>query len=182
MPRAELYLHSVPVNTNTEIRSARMEDLEKVAQLENRVWRELGASQDDLRRRFFVFPQGFFLAVAGPDLLGFCCSLLTDTDARLAALNETFPPRHIPRGDYFFLFGLTVYPLFRRKGIARHLVAEELALAGKLGCRKVQLIANALSRPLFEKAGLSVVRASDELFAQHRDLMPEPVLMEKVLK
>lgn len=158
-----------------------MEDLEKVAQLETRVWRELAASTEDLRRRFLLFPQGFLLAAAGLDVLGFSCSLLTDTDARSADLNETFPPRHIPRGQYFFLFGLTVDPLFRRKGIAQCLVGEELALAEKLGCRKVQLIANSLSRPLFEKAGLSVVRPSDELFAQHRDLMPEPVLMEKRL-
>jgi ribosomal protein S18 acetylase RimI-like enzyme len=169
------------VNTNSEIRVARMEDLEKVAQLETRVWRELAASPEDLKRRFLVFPQGFCLAVAGSNLLGFCCSLLTDTDARLAVLNETFPPRHIPRGDYFFLLGLTVDPLFRRRGIAQSLVAEELALAKRLGCRKIQLIANASSRPLFEKAGLSVVRASEELFLQHHDLMPEPVLMEKVL-
>ncbi|RPJ56035.1 MAG: GNAT family N-acetyltransferase [Acidobacteria bacterium] len=158
-----------------------MEDLEKVAQLENRVWRELAATPDDLRRRFLVFPQGFLLAAAGSDLLGFSCSLLTDTDARVAALNETFPPRHIPRGEYFFLFGLTVDPLFRRNGIARRLVTEELALAEKLGCRKVQLIANASSRPLFEKSGLAVVRPSQELFVQYRDLMPQPVLMEKVL-
>jgi GNAT superfamily N-acetyltransferase len=159
-----------------------MEDLEKVAQLETRVWRELAASLEELRRRFLVFPQGFVLAVAGLDLLGFSCSLLTDTDARIAAPSETFPPRHIPRGDYFFLFGLTVDPLFRRKGIAQRLVAEELALAERLGCRKLQLIANAFSRPLFDRAGLSVVRASDELFVQYRDLMPQPVLMEKVLK
>ncbi len=159
-----------------------MEDLEKVAQLETRVWRELAASLEDLRRRFLLFPQGFLVAVAGSDLLGFSCGLLTDIDARVAALNETFPPRHIPRGDYFFLFGLTVDPLFRRKGIAQRLVAEELRLAEKVGCRKVQLIANALSRPLFAKAGLTVVRPSDELFVQHRDLMPQPVLMEKVLK
>jgi len=158
-----------------------MEDLEKVAQLELRVWRDLAASLEDLKRRFLVFPQGFIVATAGTDLLGFGCSLLTDTDARLAALNETFPPRHIPRGDYFFLFGLTVDPLFRRKGIAQRLVAEELSLAEKLGCRKVQLIANALSRPLFEKAGLTVVRPSEELFVQHRDVMPEPVLMETLL-
>jgi len=158
-----------------------MEDLERVAQLETRVWRELAASLDELRRRFVVFPQGLFLAVAGSNLLGFSCSLLTDTDARIAALNESFPPRHIPRGDYFFLFGLTVDPLFRRKGIAQRLVAEELTLAERLGCQKVQLIANASSRPLFEKAGLNVIRPSNELFVQHGDLMPQPVLMEKVL-
>ncbi len=158
-----------------------MEDLEKTAQLEIRVWRELAASLEELKRRFLAFPQGFVVTVAGSDLLGFSCSLLTDTDARDAALNETFPPRHIPRGEYFFLFGLTVDPLFRRKGIAQRLVAEELALAKRLGCRKVQLIANSLSRPLFEKAGLRVVRPSEELFVHHRDVMPEPVLMEKPL-
>lgn len=169
------------MNTSFDIRPARMEDLEKVARLETRTWRGLAASIEELRRRFLVFPQGFFLAVAGADLLGFSCGLLTDSDARDSVLNETFPPRHVPRGEYFFLFGLTVDPLFRRKGIAQHLVAGELELAQKLGCEKVQLVANALSRPLFEKLGLVVVRPADELFVNYRELMPHPVLMERVL-
>jgi len=158
-----------------------MEDLERVAQLDSRVWHQLSASLEDLKRRFLLFPQGFVVAGAGPEILGFSCAFLTDTDARLAPLSETFPPRHIPRGEYFFVFGLTVDPVFRRRGIARGLVAQQLALAERLACRKVQLVANGWSRPLFEKFGLGVVRSTEELYVAHRDLMPDPVLMEKLL-
>ncbi|HXK61108.1 MAG TPA: GNAT family N-acetyltransferase [Acidobacteriota bacterium] len=165
-----------------EIRPVRMEDLQRILQLESRVWQKLGASLEELKRRFLLFPQGFIIAVAGTEILGFSCSFMTDTDATAAALSEAFPPRHVPRGDYFFLFGLTVDPVFRRRGIARSLVAEQLAVAEKLGCRKVQLIANSWSRPLFEDFGFRVVRPAEELYVNYRDVMPEPVLMEKALK
>lgn len=115
------------------------------------------------------------------EILGFCCGLLTNEDASRSSVNEAFPPRHVPRGAYLFLFALTVDPVFRRKGIAGALLDAELDLARKLECRSVQLIANAFSQPLFEGRGFLAVSSGVSLFAGCRDLMPEPVLMEKML-
>jgi GNAT superfamily N-acetyltransferase len=163
------------------VRAARLEDLKHVGELERLVWRGLCAPHEELRRRFRLFPRGLLLGVAATEILGFCFGLLTNEDASTAPLDESFPPRHVPRGRNFFVYGLTVDPVCRRRGIGRRLVEAELELALKLGCGKAQLVANALSKPLVEQLGFGAVRAVTELFTAHRDLMPEPVLMEKRL-
>jgi ribosomal protein S18 acetylase RimI-like enzyme len=178
MPDAQPFDSPSPV----EIRSARLEDLPKIVLLESRVWRELAASEEEMRKRFALFPQGLQVAVIDSNILGFCGSLLTDTDASQARLTESFPPRHIPRGPYLFVFGLTVSPIFRKKGLGTLLVEEELSLARRIGCEKVQLIANASSRPLFSNLGFRLLAPMEELFVAHRDLMAEPVLMELPLR
>lgn len=162
-------------------RRARLDDLAKVSRLENRIWSGLAASYADLRRRFLLFPQAFQLAVTEPEIAGFCCGLLSDRDAGQELLNEAFPHGHVPGGQYLFVLGLSVNPLFRRKGIASTLVCRQSELAQKLRCKKVQLIANAFSRPLFEKQDFRVVKPLDRLFEAYRELMPEPVLMEKTI-
>lgn len=160
------------------VRPARLEDLARIDELERLVWRELAASYEELKRRFRSFPQGLLVAAAGSEVLGFCCGILTDQDATLAPLDESFPPRHTPKGAYFFVYGLTVDPVFRKRGVGRCLGAEEVRVATRQGCKAVQLVANQFSRPLFEGLGLKVVRPVTELFAAHRELMPDPVLME----
>lgn len=165
-------------NATCEVRNCRLEDLGQVAQLESRVWRELAAHTDEMRRRFSLFPHGFCVAATGGRILGFCCAVLTDLDPLESAnLDETFPPRHVPRGPYFFLFGLSVDPVFRRLGIADSLVRRELAVAARLGAERIHLIANAHSRPLFLKHGFMTLRTVG-LFADYPELMPSPVLME----
>jgi GNAT superfamily N-acetyltransferase len=166
--------------SSVQVRSARLEDLPGIILLENRVWRELAASEEELKRRFTLFPQGLVVAVLESEMLGFCCGLRTDTDASVASLTESFPPRHVARGPYLFVVGLTVSPIFRRKGVGTLLVEEELRVARKLGCAKVQLIANASSRALFGKLGFHRLAPVEELFTAQRELMAEPVLMEKV--
>ncbi|GEM_PF-4335679 len=161
-----------------EIRTCHLEDLGQVAHLEARVWRELAASADEIRRRFSVFPQGFCVAAAGPDILGFCCAVLTDLDPLDPShLSEAFPPRHVPRAPYFFVFGLTVDPVFRQLGIANSLVHRELAAAKRLAASRIHLIANAHSQPLFVKHHFTTLRPV-ALFADYPQLMPSPVLME----
>jgi GNAT superfamily N-acetyltransferase len=135
-----------------------------------------------IRRRFFLYSQGFQVAVIGQEIAGFCCAALFDQDARLLELDEYFPAEHIPKGRYCFLFGLTVNPIYRRRGIARSLVGKELETARKKSCRKVQVIANSLSRPLFEQWHFQAVTELQHLFKNHTDLMPRPVLMEMDLE
>lgn len=161
-----------------KVRKARLEDLSQVAQLERRVWKELALSYAELRRRFLLFPQGFWVAALRPEIAGFCSALLFDGDAREGELDETFPSRHVPRGKTLVILGLTVNPIFRRRRIGSTLVERELEVARKLGCLRVQLIANDFSRPLFEKLGFRTDRELPHLFAAHPHLMPSPVLMQ----
>jgi ribosomal protein S18 acetylase RimI-like enzyme len=170
-----------PYSTGLEIRAARLEDLEAISVLEQRVWRELAASPQDLRRRFLQFPRGLQAAYLSTQLVGFCCSVLTDLDAAEVEVNERFPWRHVPQGRNIFLLGLTVDPEVRRLGIGSALVRQELELAKEQGCRKVQLVANSMSRVLFQRLGLKVVHPLPHLFREFPKLIQDPVLMELVL-
>lgn len=165
-----------------EFRRARLEDLAKLSRLERRVWAELAGTYGELRRRFLCFPGAFQVAALGPEIVGFCSAFLTDRDATQAEMDENFPPVHERRGPYFFLLGLTVNPLYRRRGIGSGLVARELELARRLGCRKVQSIANAYSEGLFRRFGFFRVRPLPLVFQEYPRLMPQPVLMELELE
>lgn len=171
----------MPSPIRFSVRRAREKDLLLVCELELRVWKEMSATEDVLRHRFLQFAEGFQLAWAGVDLAGFCCASISDQDASEAELDEAYPPAHVPRGGCFFIFGLTVSPLYRRKGIGRALVRRQLSVARKKGCRKAQLIANAHSRALFEGMDFRFLAPLPELFRDFPELMPEPVLMERRL-
>lgn len=160
------------------LRRARLADLSRVGQLEKRVWGPMAASPSVIRRRFFLFPQGFQVALAGLDLAGFCSAALFDVDALEVEVDEFFPPTHVPGGSHFFLFGLTVNPIYRRSGVATALIKKEIAVATRLGCRKIQLVANAFSRRVFRRLGFRAVATLSHLFRDYPELMPRPVLME----
>ncbi len=161
------------------IRRARLEDLRKICRLERMVWKEMAATHRQMRRRFLLHPAGFLLAAIGAEIGGFCIAVLLARDARQVGVDETFPPEHIPKGRYYVMYALTVSPLFRRRGIASSLVRKHLERARRLRCRKVQLVANAFSRPVFERLGFEAVDSLDQLFSSFPDLMPQAVLMER---
>ncbi|MBI4445523.1 MAG: GNAT family N-acetyltransferase [Acidobacteria bacterium] len=159
-------------------RQARREDLAAASKLGQRVWAELGAGIDELQLRFHLFPKAFQIALVDLQLVGLCFGTLSDQDATQSELTETFPARHMAGGKFFFLYGLTVDPLFRGHGIGSGLVRRELAVARRLHCKKVQLIAGLSSRPLFERLGFQARQRLDHLCASYPGLMKEPVLME----
>lgn len=171
----------MPQPVQFKVRRARLEDLGRVSSLERRVWKEMAASRAAIQRRFFLFPQGFKVAVTPSDLAGFCFSVLFDQDAREVKVDEFFPPHHVPRGKFLFMFGLTVNPVYRQRGVGASLVRRQVAEGLRRRCRKMQLVANDFSRPLFERHGFRTVDSLRHVFAQFPDLMPHPVLMEKNL-
>jgi GNAT superfamily N-acetyltransferase len=160
------------------VRAAQLRNIAQAARLEERVWRDLAAPYRELRRRFILFPKGFQVALALPQLVGFCCALRTNQDARLISVDESFPLRHATTGDCLFIFSLTVDPTARLRRVGTRLVEQELAVARELGCRRAQVVANAYSAPLFLTLGFEVVRPLDYLFHNHRGLMPDPVLLD----
>lgn len=163
------------------VRRARLDDLAKVTQLEKRVWKKMAASRRQIKRRFFLFPAGFLVAAVGNEIGGFCLAVRLDYDAREVSVDETFPPSHVPEGSFYVLYALTVNPVFRRQGIASRLVKRHLRQAHRLTCAKVQLVANAYSRRMFDRLGFQTVQSLESLFREFPDVMPEAVLMEKEL-
>jgi GNAT superfamily N-acetyltransferase len=170
---------SIMTSTSFRVTRARLEHLSKVTRLETRVWQGMAAPHSVIRRRFFLYPQGFKVALIGTEIAGFCCAALFDQDATSMDLNEYFPPGHIPLGKYCFLFGLTVNPVYRRQGIGTALVENELKTAERKRCLKVQAIANSFSQPLFRANAFEVVTPLPGLFKKFSELMPDPALMER---
>jgi ribosomal protein S18 acetylase RimI-like enzyme len=164
-----------------KVRRARLEDLTQISQLEVRVWKDLGASVSELKRRFLQYPQGLKVAVIDHQMAGFCCSALLDRQVRAETLDEHFPSQHTPAGRFCFVYGLTVNPIYRRRGIAKRLVGGELETARQKRCVSVQVIANSFSSAIFEGLGFQLVQPLPGLYRSFPELMPGPVLMERSL-
>jgi len=168
------------------IRPARPDDLEEATLVERRVWGRLGASLNELQRRLFALPEAFLLAELqrpGPpaQIVGLTNGLLWTRDFPRSYLEyERILPSasHNPRGDVLYLASLGVDPNLRGHGIGLRLIQEAVEVGRRRHLKQVRLIANHRARSLYERAGFAPVRPLSRLFRQHRDLMPQPVLME----
>jgi len=145
------------------IRPARPDDLEEATLVERQVWGRLQRPAHS------------------PRIVGLTNGLLWTRDFPRSYLDyERILPSasHNPRGDVLYLVSLGVEPGLRGRGIGLRLVQEAIEVGRRRHLKQVRLISNGRSRPLHERAGFQVVRPLARLFRQHRDLMPQPVLME----
>ena len=184
--RASGVVAARPAVLRVLIRPARPDDLEEATLVERQVWGRLGASLNELQRRLFALPEAFLLAelqrpAQSPRIVGLTNGLLWTRDFPRSYLDfERILPSasHNPRGDVLYLVSLGVEPGLRGRGIGLRLVQEAIEVGRRRHLKHVRLISNGRSRPLHERAGFQVVRPLPRLFRQHRDLMPQPVLME----
>lgn len=175
-----------PAVLRVVIRPARPDDLEEATLVERRVWGRLGASLNELQRRLFALPEAFLLADLQrpgqpPQIVGLTNGLLWTRDFPRTYLEfeRALPSAsHNPRGDVLYLVSLGVDPGLRGRGIGLRLLQEAIEVGRRRHLKQVRLIASSRSRPLCERAGLTLARPLPRLFRQHRDLMPQPVLME----
>lgn len=171
------------------IRPARPDDLEEATRLERRVWGGLAATLNELQRRLFALPEAFLLAElqrpgGSPRIVGLTSGLLWTRDfPRSYAEYERMVPSssHNPRGDVLYLASVGVDPSLRGRGIGLTLLKSTIEVGRKRHLKYSRLIANQRSQPVCARAGFEVVRPLPRLYREHRDLMPQPLLMEMPL-
>lgn len=192
MPRtssatAERSVRAVPARVL--IRPARPDDLEEATLLERRIWGRMAASMNELQRRLFALPEAFLLAeLQRPgrrqQLVGLTNGLIWTRDfPRSYSQYEKMLPSssHNPRGDVLYISSLGVDPPLRGRGIGLKLLQESLEVGRRRHLKVARLIANHRSQQLYARAEFNLVRALPRIFRQHRDLMPQPMLMEHPL-
>jgi GNAT superfamily N-acetyltransferase len=168
------------------IRPARPDDLEEATLLERRVWGPLAATLNELQRRLFALPEAFLLGELQrtglpTQIVGMTNGLIWTRDfpRSFAEYERTLPSAsHNPRGDVLYVASLGVDPLWRGRGIALRILQETAEVARRRHLKCLRLIGNARSQPLYVRAGFQVVRPLPGIFRQHRDLMPQPALLE----
>ncbi|HEU4401454.1 MAG TPA: GNAT family N-acetyltransferase [Candidatus Polarisedimenticolia bacterium] len=175
-----------PAAARVVIRPARPDDLEEATLLERRIWGRLAVTLNELQRRLFALPESFLLAELQrpgrlPQIVGMANGLLWTRDFPRSYLEyEKMLPSssHNPRGDVLYLASIGIDEPLRSRGIGLRLVQEAVEVGRRRHLKLTRLIANTRSRPLCARVGFEVVRPLPRLFRQHRDLMPQPVLME----
>lgn len=171
------------------IRPARPDDLEEATRLERRVWGGLAATLNELQRRLFALPEAFLLAElqrpgGSPRIVGLTSGLLWTRDfPRSYAAYERMVPSssHNPRGDVLYLASIGVDEALRGRGIGLTLLKSTIEVGRKRHLKYSRLIANQRSQQICARAGFAVVRPLPRLYREHRDLMPQPLLMEMPL-
>jgi ribosomal protein S18 acetylase RimI-like enzyme len=184
---AERAVRAVPARV--VIRPARPDDLEEATLVERRIWGRMSASLNELQRRLFALPEAFLLAeLRRPghrqQIVGLTNGLIWTRDfPRSYSQYEKMLPSssHNPRGDVLYISSLGVDPPLRGRGIGLKILQEALEVGRRRHLKVTRLIANSRSQQLYARAGFQTVRPLPRIFRQHRDLMPQPVLMENHL-
>jgi len=168
------------------IRPARPDDLGEATLLERRVWGRLSATLNELQRRLFALPESFLMAElqrngVAPSIVGLANGVIWTRDyPRVPRDFERLPASasHNPRGDVLYIASVAVHPDWRGRGIALRILQELASVGRRRHLKYLRLIGNNRSQTLYARAGFTPIRPMPDLFRQHRDLMPQPSLLE----
>lgn len=107
---------------NFLIRTAVKEDIKEISNIEALCFPKAeAASFIDFSERFNTFPESFFVAEVGNDIVGFINGCVTDEPSLPDELYHN-ADLHKINGAYQTVFGLAVHPDFQHQGIAGKLM------------------------------------------------------------
>lgn len=121
---------------NINIRRVTIDDLDAVSEVEASCFPEAeAATKSSFKQRIMIFPESFFVAETGGEIIGFINGCITN---EMTIYDELFSDAslHVPNGDYQAIFGLDVISDYRNQGIAAQLMnhmIETSRLAGRKG-------------------------------------------------
>lgn len=135
------------------IRQVRVEDLEKVTQVEEVCFPAAeAAGRESLLARIERFSDSFFVAEVGGEIVGFINGAVTDNRTIEDEMFED-ASLHNPLGSYQSIFGLDVAPRWQHKGIAGELMKYMIEDARKRGRKGLILTCKEKLIGFYEKFG-----------------------------
>jgi ribosomal protein S18 acetylase RimI-like enzyme len=121
------------------IRKARLEDLDRIAEIETVCFPATeAATRKSIEERILAFPDSFLVAETNGFLLGFINGCVTNSDI---IYDELFHStlHHTPNGSNLTVFGLDVIPEYRKQGIGALLMNHFIQIAKNTGRKSVIL-------------------------------------------
>lgn len=119
-----------------EIRTAILEDLDRITEVESVCFPEAeAANRESLEKRLTCYPNHFWLLEDGDVLVGFVNGMVTDISHLADEMFEN-ASMHNENGRWQMIFGLDTIPAYREKGCAKRLldhVIEESRKQGRKG-------------------------------------------------
>lgn len=162
------------------VRNTREEDIDGITALSRRVYPATPPwSREQLTSHLRVFPEGQFVAVEGPKIVGMAASLIVlwddydfDTDWRDFTAAGTFTNHDPVRGRTLYAAEVMVDPSEQGKGIGSLLYKARRELVERLGLRRIR--AGARLRGYHRVA--SAMSAADYVRRVERGEMRDPTL------
>ena len=146
---------------NLEIRLAKPEEAERLAQIEAICFPPAeAASREDVLKRMETFPENFVVAVKDGMIVGFINGGTTDKPVLPDEFYHDIT-LHKKDGDIQTVFGLNVIPEYRHQGIAGELVEHFKNLAKERGKKALILTCKERLIPFYESHGLKFLGVAD---------------------
>lgn len=119
----------------TEIRTAKLDDLKRLSEIESLCFPILeAASKDSIEKRLKVFATHFYVLYHENDIIGFVNGMVSNQESLSDEMYDD-AQLHDENGSWQMIFGLDVIPAFRNKGMAA-LLMNHIILQAKNEGRK----------------------------------------------
>lgn len=116
-----------------EIRTATMEDLDRITEIETICFPEAeAASRQSFEKRLMYFSDRFWLLSDQGKIVGFVNGMLTD-ESDLSDEMYDDAEKHNPKGKWQMIFGVDTIPEYRRRGCAEALLKHAIGISEKEG-------------------------------------------------
>ena len=101
-------------------RNANLEDLDRIVQIEAACFPEAeAASQQSIKERINVFPDGFLLIELDNNIIGFINGAATNRETIIDPMFESMEAHHINSGKNLAIYGVDIHPDYQGKGYSR---------------------------------------------------------------
>ena len=138
---------------NREIRTATINDLKQVTEVESRCFPAAeAATESDYRERLEIYPNHFWLVFEGDRLVSFVDGMVTD-EPHLKDEMYKNAKLHNEKGDWQMIFGVNTIPEYRRQGIAGEIIMRVIEDSKRQNRKGIVLTCKEKLIPYYSKLG-----------------------------